>query len=164
MWKIKESLSESRVCQSDDLKRTLGKMHFSRFPQTCSITLLNVFPSNPGCGHFLPVCERDPPPSSWTLSPRVSIQSSVVTFFYLEFNGTSSKGGRATVLHCFCNEMLLYCGKIQTSATETFVAIIKQTAVQVEKKTCHFVNKNSLSYPLWLILTILLPQTGSHMM
>lgn len=31
------------------------------------------------------------------------------------------------------------------------------------KKPRHFVNKNSLSYSIWLILTIFLPHTGSHM-
>lgn len=87
------------------------------------------FTSEPGCGHFLPICTP-----SWTLLQCVSNQSSVVTFFYLEFNGTSPLGGRATVSHRFCNEMLLYLGKMQISATETFVAIIKQTAVQVERK------------------------------
>lgn len=105
---IMESLSESRLCQSDNLKMTFSrvKMHFQGFLQTFSTSVLPLSPLKPGCGRFLLICTL-----SWTLWPCVSNQPSVVTFFYLEFNGTSSSDGRATAL--FCYEMLLYTVKDQ---------------------------------------------------
>lgn len=128
---IMESLSESRLCQSGNLKMTLNrlKMHFQGFLQTCSTSVIPLSPLKPGCGCFLPVCRL-----SWTLWPCVSNQPSVITFFYLECNGTSSSDGHATALHRFVMKCFSISWKIGPSATETFVAVIKQTTVEVEKK------------------------------
>lgn len=103
---IMESLSESRLCQSDNLKMTFSrvKMHFQGFLHF-SIHILHQ------CSTFV-----SPETRMWSLpshlhselnSLAMCVQSAISGHIFLpRIYGTSSSDGRATAL--FCYEMLLY--------------------------------------------------------
>lgn len=136
-------------------------MHFSRFPQTCSITLLPVCPLKPGCDHFLPVCEPPPPKLNSLAVCQISHQ-------WLHFSTSNSMAHlpRVAVLLC-CIIFVMKCFYIVERSRRLQLKplwlLSNKQLCKWRKKPRHFVNKNSLSYSIWLILTILLPHTGSHM-
>lgn len=158
-----ESLSELRVCESHDLKRTLGIWKNALFKissdmlhhsSTCVSIETRMW--------SLPTCLWPPPPAE------LSRSACQISHQWLHFSTSNSMAHvpRVAVLLC-CIIFVMKCFYIVERSRRLQLKplwlLSNKQLCKWRKKTRHFVNKNSLSYSIWLILTILLPHTGSHM-
>lgn len=139
---IMESLSESRLCQSDNLKMTLSrvKMHFQGLLQTCSTIVLPLSPLKAGCGRF-PSSHLHSELNSLAMCVKSAISGHI---FLPRIQRHIFIGWTCYCVTLFCNEMFYISWKIDPSATETFVAIIKELSKWREKNNHRVVNKNGI--------------------
>lgn len=155
-----ESLSESRVWLEKDTRHQ-EKCTFQDFLRHApSLFYLCVHWNQDVITSYMSV---SPPPHKLN-----SLAVCQISYQWLHFSTSNSMAHlpRVAVLLC-CIIFVMKCFYIVERSRRLQLKplwlLSNKQLCKWRKKPRHFVNKNSLSYSIWLILTILLPHTGSHM-